>query len=747
MTLSFAIHGMHCASCAANVEKSLRRLPGVRSARVSFAAGKAWVDFDPARVGFPAFRSAVAAAGYSALDPAATIPEEAIRAREEEVRGFRSRFFFAAAFALPLLVLAMGPHMGLPRFIADGRWLALLELALTLPILAAGGGFYTRGVRALLRSRTATMDTLVALGTGAAFLYSLRATALILRSGPGSPADHLYYEVAGGLIAFILLGKYLESLARGRAGAAIAGLARLQPAVARVVRGAKEAEIPISEVAVGDRLAVRPGERIPVDGTVAAGRSDVDESMLTGEPLPAEKEPGSAVTGGTINLHGAFVFTASRVGKETTLARIIQLVEEAQGSKAPVQDLADRVAAVFVPAVGAVALAAFAAWILLGRPLGFALSAAISVLIVACPCALGLATPTGVMVATGMAARRGILIRNAASLQAAETIALAVFDKTGTLTRGKMEVTGVLSAGTSEREVLSRAAGLERFSEHPLGRAILRKAEAEGVPVPVPENFSALPGRGVRGDFGGTTHYLGNRRLLAEIGADPGAAEARLRAWEEEGRTVLLLAGPGGFRGAIAVGDDPKPSARRAVRELKGMGIEVAMLTGDNPRTAGAVAAALGIETVLAEVLPGDKAAAVGRFQSAGKRTAMVGDGINDAPALAQADLGIALGAGTDIAIEAGGIVLVGDDLGGVVAAIRLARFAMRKIRLNLFWAFAYNAIAIPLAAGALYPLTGFLLNPVVAGAAMAMSSVSVVLNSLSINLFRTSGNASGNKA
>jgi Cu+-exporting ATPase len=741
MTLSFVIRGMHCAACAANIEKSLKKLPGVQSARVNFAAAKAWIEFDPSRTGLAAFRKAVADAGYTALDPAETTPGEEDRFRRDEGLAYRRRFLIALAFALPLLVLAMGPHLGMRLPLADGRLIALLQLALTAPIVLAGSRFYTRGFRSLIRARTATMDTLVALGTGAAFLYSLVVTAALVLGQTGVSAHDLYYEVAGLLIAFILLGKYLESLARGRAGAAIAGLARLQPSVARIVRDGKETEIPIEDVTVGDRLVVRPGEKIPVDGTLAEGRSTVDESMLTGEAAPAEKEPGSAVTGGTINLAGAFTFTAIRVGKDTTLARIMRLVKEAQGSRAPVQDLADRVAARFVPAVAAAALITFAVWLLLGQPFDFALSSAISVLIIACPCALGLATPTGVMVATGMAARRGILIRTAAALQAAEKIDLVVFDKTGTLTRGKMEVIAAFAADGDERELLARAAGLEKFSEHPLARAVLRRAEAELISIPEPADFAALPGQGVRGILAGSPHHVGNRRLMEKIGVDLAGAEARLPAWEGAGHTVIFLASEKRFLGAIAIGDAPKPSAAHAVRALQGMGVEVAMITGDNRRTAEAIAAEIGIGQVLAEVLPGEKAGAIVRFQSAGKRTAMVGDGINDGPALARADVGIAIGSGTDIAREAGEIILVRDNLLDVVTAIRLARFAMRKIRLNLFWAFAYNAIGIPLAAGALYPLTGVLLSPVFAGAAMALSSVSVVLNSLSINLFRTSGN------
>ncbi|MCX6350052.1 MAG: heavy metal translocating P-type ATPase [Candidatus Aureabacteria bacterium] len=738
MTISFSIRGMHCAACAANIEKALRKIPGVISARVNFAAGKAYLEFDPSRTGAGEFKNAIAAAGYIPIDPETLTPEEEKQARLQEIAGARRRFLFSLLFAVPLVAVAMGPHVGIAPPAEQSALFAVLQCLLTVPILLSGRQFYRRGIRSLLAAKTATMDTLVALGTGAAFLYSLFVAGAIVAGYSRYSVHDLYFEVAGLLLAFILLGKYLEEAARGKTSEAITKLLSLAPAGARVIRDGRETEIPAAEVIVGDRVVVRPGERIPVDGTVTDGRSAVDESMLTGEAVPAEKEIGSAVTGGTINLVGAFTFAATRVGKETTLARIVKLVEEAQGSKAPVQELADRVAARFVPAVFGIALAVFVVWLLLGKPFAFALTAFIAVLIIACPCALGLATPTGVMVATGMAARRGILIRNAQALQTAEKLDTVVFDKTGTLTRGKMEVTEILAfAGADPREVLALAAGLENLSEHPLGKAVGRKAAEEGLAVPTPADFAAIPGKGVKGVLGGYEFHLGNRRLMEEIGADLAAAEGEIARREEGGQTVILLARGKGAIGGVVVGDVLKPSARPALEGLQRMGLKVAMITGDNRRTAGAIARELGIEMVLAEVLPEDKAREIARLQDGGARVAMVGDGINDAPALARADVGIAIGTGTDIAREAGNVVLIRDDLNDVVTAVRLSRFAMRKIRLNLFWAFAYNAIGIPVAAGVLYPLTGFLLSPVIAGAAMALSSVSVVLNSLSINLFK----------
>ncbi len=732
-TIVLPLGGMNCAACAAAVEKSLRAVPGVKSARVNFAARRARVEVGAGKVPVAELKKAVAAAGYYV--PEAGGEEEA---RLREVADYRRRFLFSLVFALPLLAAAMGPHMGVPLPDFISRHDALVQLLLTTPIVIAGFGFYRRGLLPLLRGRAPTMDTLVAMGTGAAYLYSLAVSLpeWLGRVPPGT--GELYYEVAGFLITFILLGKWLEAVARGRASSAVRELISLAPPRAAVIRDGREQTIPAAEVVPGDLVLVRAGQKIPADGVVVSGRSSVDESMISGESIPVAKEPGDEVIGATVNQLGAITFRAERVGEESVLGRIIRLVEEAQASKAPIEVLADRVAARFVPAVAAVAAAAFVFWLASGQPLPFALRVAITVLIIACPCALGLATPTAVMAATGLGARKGILVKNAAALQTAAEIAVVALDKTGTLTRGRPEVTEIVPlSGGDAGTVLAAAAALEKNSEHPLASAVMKKAASAGVTAPAAENFQAIPGGGVEAEIGGEPCLLGSAALMKERGVEIASAAETISRLEGEGGSVLLLARGGRLEGVLAAADSPRPGARRAVEDLKRMGMEVWMITGDNPRTAEAVARGVGIENQLAGVRPDGKAEAVAGLRGRGRKVAMVGDGINDAPALARADLGIALGSGTGVAIESGDIVLVRDEIADVAAALRLTRWAFRKIKQNLFWAFFYNAAAIPIAAGVLYLPYGFLLNPMIAGAAMAFSSVSVVLNSLTIARFR----------
>ncbi|MDD5555711.1 MAG: heavy metal translocating P-type ATPase [bacterium] len=723
------VTGMHCASCVRTVERALASVPGVRRASVDLLSRRAVVEHDPSRVAPADLAAAIERAGYRTVAPDVGRPGAAARREAAECR---RRFLLAAAFSAPLLIVAMGPMLGLPLPAGVERHGPLIQLLLVLPVVAAGRRFYEQGIAAVVRTGRADMDTLVALGTGAALLYSLAVSLAAWAGGTGGHPPHLYYEVAGALITFILLGRWLEALARGRAAAGLEGLFRLRAETALVVRGGAEIELPVAEVVPGDIVAVRPGGTVPVDGRVTEGESGVDESMVTGEPMPVRKRPGDEVVGGTINRTGAFRFEATRTGDDTFLARVIRMVEEAQASKAPVQEAADRVAAVFVPAVLVVAAASLALWLAAGAGIAFALGVCISVLIIACPCALGLATPTAVMVGTAAAARRGILVKNARALQTAGTVTTVVFDKTGTLTRGAPSVTGVVPLGGREREeVLRLAAIAERHSEHPIGEAIVAAARGRGIEPPDPASFAAVPGMGVEASSGGTRILVGSGRLARERGIDPAAAAPVLGRLEAEGATAVLVCADGVPAGVIAVADEPREGAAAAVARLGRMGVAVAMLTGDNERTARAVAGRLGIGRVMAGVPPDGKAGEVRRLRARGEIVAMVGDGINDAPALAAADVGVAVGSGTDVAAEAGEIVLVRDDPGDAAAAIDLSRACMRKIRQNLFLAFAYNVLAIPVAAGALYPFTGFLLNPMIAGAAMSLSSVSVVTNSL----------------
>ena len=728
------ISGMHCASCALKIEDSLKKARGVSSASVNFALEKAFVEYDPGKTGRKELCRIIEKAGYRPVPSA--VEKEALK--EKEIQNLKARLFISLGFALPLLYVSMGRSAGLPVpvFIVSNS--AFLQFLLATPVILAGFQFFTRGFTALFRNRSATMDTLVAMGTGTAYLYSLIISVFIWQGKPGYGPHNLYYEVAGVLIAFILLGRYLEAGAKGRTSDAIKKLMGLKPKTAVLVKEGREIEIPVDGIKEGDVLIVKPGERIPADGEVTEGYSAVDESMLTGESIPVEKTAGSKVTGATVNKTGSFKFRATRVGRDTALAQIIRIVEEAQASKAPVQKLADRISSYFVPAVYVIAVIAFLAWVLTGHSLGFSLKVFISVLVIACPCALGLATPTAVMVGTGLGAQNGILIKNASSLEKAGGIDVVVFDKTGTLTKGVPELTDIISMGSrKENEVLMLAAICEKRSEHPLGEAIMKAAAKRNISVPDPQGFIAIPGRGVTAEYNNGEIILGNAKLLEEKGINVSSLAEETGLLEGQGKTSVFVAVNGSVAGIIAVSDTLKENAAEVIKALKNMRKEIILLTGDNAKTGNAVAQKLGIGWVIPEILPQDKAGEIMKLQKKQMRVAMVGDGINDAPALNQADIGIAIGSGSDIAIESADIVLIRDDLKDVIKALNMSVYVMKKIRQNLFWAFIYNVIGIPVAAGILYPFTGFLLNPMIAGAAMAFSSVSVVSNSLSMRLHK----------
>jgi Cu+-exporting ATPase len=735
--LYLRILGMDNPHCLQTVKGVLVHLPGIVDYQLS-PGELATIRFDPRMISKKEIEAAIRRAGYTPAEERKSGAELEREPGDREIRQLQLRLVVSSVFAIPLLLLAMGPHLGLGLQIGNHAWTAFLQFLLATPCVLAGSLFYRRGLLAPLRTGTANMDTLIALGTGSAYVWSLYVS-LSIWSGRGRYTAHdLYYEVAGLLIAFILLGKWMEARAKEKTSTAIRCLLDLQPRKALVLRQGQEVLIPVEEVGAGDILIVRPGEQIPVDGSIVEGNSALDESALTGESLPREKGPGDRVFAGTLNTTGTFTFRATSVGKETVLSQIVRLVEEAQASKAPIQNLADRVAAYFVPAVAVIALLAFVLWLVAGKGFLFSLSVFVSVLIVACPCALGLATPTAVTMGAGIGARLGILIRNARALQRAETVQAVVFDKTGTLTRGRPEVTDVIPLSGFEREeVLSWAAAAEKRSEHPLAQAILGAAHAVGIQAEDPEEFEAMPGKGIRVKIRGQEIRLGSPRWLMEMGMDIGPAEEYLDRLHREGKTTVLILREGEIAGVIALADTLREHSREAVQWLQRMGKQTIIISGDSRTTAEAVAKQVGIGGVLAEVLPPEKAAQIRRLQEEGLQVAMVGDGINDAPALAQADVGIALGKGTDIAIQAGDIVLMKDDLRAVVVALHLSSYVMHKIRQNLFWAFLYNLAAIPVAAGLLYPFTGLLLHPVVAGAAMAFSSVTVVFNALRMNNYR----------
>jgi P-type Cu+ transporter len=755
---------MTCASCSARVQQTLERTPGVSTAQVNLLTGTATVDYDPGTVSPDRLVDAIRETGYGAELPSLTqSTEEQVNAQDEsrarEIGDLRRKFavsLVAAVFAMlfsmllaermpgsmadPLMRLMMPVTAAIRRAapwvdrISPAVWRYLL-LGLTLPVvLWAGRHFYTRAWAAF-RHASADMNTLIAVGTGAAFAFSLVATVAddwLLSRGI---EPQVYYETVVWIMALILLGNLLEARAKGRASLAIRRLIGLRPATARVVRGDVEREIPLGRLQVGDEVAVRPGEKIPADGVVVSGTSYVDESMLTGEPVPVVKSPGKAVIGASINRNGAFRFRVSQVGGDSVLSRIIRLVQEAQGSKAPIQRFADRVAAVFVPVVILLAIATFIVWWLAGPSPRYlhALVASIAVLIIACPCAMGLAVPTAVMAATGRGAELGVLIKGGEALERAGNIDVVVLDKTGTLTEGEPAVRSVYPADgvVDERQLLQLAASVERQSEHPLGEAVVREAERRRIPIAQVTDFEASTGNGVLGLVDLSRVAVGNAALMRELGVDPSPVADEAEQLSREGQTAVYVSLDGQIAGLIGIADPIKPSSRQAVSRLEHLGLDVIMLTGDNARTARSVARAVRVDLVVAEAQPEQKLQTIRRLQSEGKVVAMVGDGINDGPALAQADVGIAMGSGTDVAMEAGAITLMRPDLLGVVEAVGLSRRTMQIIRQNLFWAFIYNIIGIPIAAGVLYPAFGLLLSPALAAAAMAASSVSVVTNSL----------------
>ncbi|GAA5512357.1 copper-transporting P-type ATPase [Deinococcus carri] len=740
-----SVQGMTCASCVARVERALRKVDGVLDASVNLATERASVRYLPSSVSMGQLKAAVQAAGYAVLESEAgrDRSDQEREAREREVRSLKRAVTFSAVFAIPLLILAMLPMLSMPFHMwlaerVDTRVLNWVMLALALPIqFGPGLRFYRLGWKSL-KNRAPDMNALVMIGTTAAFLYSLVATV-----APGIfPAGtaHVYYEASGVVITLILLGKYFEAVAKGRSSEAMKKLLSLQAKTARVVRNGQELELPTDEVLVGDLISVRPGEKIPVDGEVVQGTSFVDESMITGEPVPVAKQGGAPVVGGTINQNGAFQFRATRIGADTALAQIIKLVESAQGSKPPIQGLADKVVSVFVPVVLGIAALTFLVWLALGGPqaLSFALVNTVAVLIIACPCAMGLATPTSIMVGTGKAAELGVLFRNGTALEGLQSVNVVAVDKTGTLTKGKPELTDLVTApGFHRAEVLKLVAAAEEQSEHPIARAIVAAAKKEGVAIVPPDSFQAVPGFGLEARVEGRLVQVGADRYMHKLGLNVGEFAAQAAQLGDEGKSPLYAALDGQLAAVIAVADPIKEGSPEAVRALHRQGLRVAMITGDNQRTANAIARQLGIDEVLAEVLPSGKSDAVKALQGKGNTVAFVGDGINDAPALAQADVGLAIGTGTDVAVETADVILMSGDLRGVPNALALSRATLRNIKLNLFWAFAYNIVLIPVAAGVLYPAFGWLLSPVLAAAAMGFSSVFVLSNALRLRSFR----------
>ncbi len=729
--LKLKVIGMDNPHCVSTVSKGLDGLRGVISKEL-LVTEKATIFYKPFLVSPQRIKKTIQDLGYKPVEEGVSLDTEKLT-REKEIRNLKIRAAVSILLSIPLVYISMvAPYLGLPLPLFVKENMVLLQLLLATPVLMAGSLFYSRGLLAILKTKTATMDTLVAIGTGTAYLYSLVVSVFIWTGKPGFTVLDLYYEVAALLIAFILFGKYLEAVTKGKTSEAIKKLIGLQARTALVKRGNKEVKIPIEEVKAGDIVIVKPGGKIPVDGIILEGHSSVDESVITGESMPVEKSKGDTVIGATINKTGTFMFKATKVGAETALAQIIKLVEEAQASKAPIQQLADKVSSYFVPAVIVVAVVSSLAWYLFGYGFAFVLTVFVAVLIIACPCALGLATPTAIMVGTGKGAENGILIKSAEALQTAKEIDVVIFDKTGTLTKGEPVVTDVIALpGFTERDILQFAGVAEKRSEHPLGEAIVRKAKEKKIRLSDPTAFKALTGRGLEARHGGKVLLLGNRRLLQEKKISMKHFEKTVRRLENEGKTVVVLVVNKKAAGVIAVADTLKEYSREAVERLHKLGKKVVMITGDNQRTAEAIAMQVGIDGVLAEVLPETKAKVVKKLQAKRNKVAAVGDGINDGPMLAQADVGIAIGSGTDVAIESGNIVLIKEDLRDVVTAMELSKYTLGKVKQNLFWAFFYNSAGIPLAAGILYPFTGWLLSPIIAGAAMAFSSVSVVGNSL----------------
>ncbi len=724
-----SISGMHCASCATILTKALSKVPGVKEATVNYSTEKAIIDYDPKHAKLADFIAAVKQKGYSALsfEGGAQAKDKEEKRRQKEIQETKQLFLIGLLFSLPALLITMVfMRIGIEIPFAD--YIAWL---LATPVQFYVGWQFYRGTWHSLKNYTASMDTLIAIGTSAAYFYSIYVVLF-------QPELGQYFEVGAILITFVMLGKYLEAVAKGKTSAAIKKLMGLQPKNALVERNGKQQEIAIDAVIVGDIVIVKPGQKIPVDGIIVDGHSSVDESMITGESIPVEKKKGDGVISATINKTGSFRFKATKVGAHTTLAQIIQLIEDAQGKKAPIQRFADIVSAYFVPIVIVISMLTFLFWYFAaGESFSFSLLVAVAVLVIACPCALGLATPTAIMVGTGKGAENGILIKGGDALEAAHKIKYVVFDKTGTITHGEPKVTDVVSFNnTSEKEILRIAASLEQHSEHPLAEAIVADATKKKITLHKSQKFHAIPGHGVTAMIESKTYYLGNTRLMQKQHVHTSEAAEDIMMLEEKGKTVMILSDSRSVLGLIAVADTIKETARKAVEKLQRIGVVVYLITGDNQRTAHGIAKQAGIHNVFAEVLPDEKAAYVKKLQKKGT-VAMIGDGINDAPAIAQADIGIAMGSGTDVAMETGNVVLMRNDPLDVAKAIRLSKITMTKIKQNMFWALFYNVLGIPIAAGVLYPFTGWLLSPIIAGGAMALSSVSVVGNSLLLKIKR----------
>ena len=739
------IEGMSCASCSAAVERAARKLDGVSLAQVNLTTNRGSFEYDPAKVKLFEIKAAIEKSGYVPRDIEGEKTRDLEQTRREcEVRNMRIRLMIAAIFSAPVLYIAMShmfPGLGIPipYFMGSHDFplvFALVQLVLTIPVILAAGHFYTRGFRTLMKGAP-NMDTLISIGTGSAFLYSLFATAKIY-FGDFAFAQSLYFESAAVVITLVMLGKYLEASSKGKTSEAIKKLMQLKPAMATIEKDGKELEVQLDEVSIGDIVIVRPGSAFPVDGVVTQGISTADESMLTGESMPVEKQQGSEVTGGSINGAGLIRFMATHIGNDTALSKIIKLVEDAQGKKAPIAKLADVVSGYFVPIVLGIAIFSAVAWTFAGKDFNFVLTIFVSILVIACPCALGLATPTAIMVGTGKGAELGILIKGGEALEITQKITTVVLDKTGTITEGKPKLTDIRTyTGISENEALIFCASAEMGSEHPIARAIVDDAKSRGLNLLNPERFQALPGRGIEAIVNGKKILAGNIKLMNENRIDISGSAKDAEMLALSGRTLMYVAVDGCLAALMAAADTVKKSSHDAIEKLKKIGITVYMITGDNRNTALAIAKEVGIDNVLSDVLPQDKAGEIKRLQESGQKVAMVGDGINDAPALVQADVGFAIGTGTDVAVESADVVLMRGDLTEVPIAIALSRATIRNIKQNLFWAFFYNLIGIPFAAGVVYLFGGTLLSPIFAGAAMAFSSVSVVTNALRLKSFK----------